>query len=138
MKQVIKHLNAENLKMIVVAVNIERVEGENGLDGLIYDIVQGCRDQKIPLVFCLTRYKLGYVGKFQGQQASILGVFNFQGANEEFGALVNKGRELRDEFYRQIYKNLDEYQVKLLRKENRFLDWQLFDRTREASSPGFY
>jgi|LauGreDrversion4_2_1035121.scaffolds.fasta_scaffold33357_4 ribosomal protein L7Ae-like RNA K-turn-binding protein len=38
-KEVIKHLNAENLKMIIMAINLERVEGENGLDGMIYDII---------------------------------------------------------------------------------------------------
>jgi len=27
------------------------------------------------------------VSKFQGQKASILGIFNFQGANEEFSQL---------------------------------------------------
>ena len=67
MKEVMKHLNAENLKMVIVAVNLERVEGDNGLDGMIYDIIQATRDQKIPLVFCLNRFKLGYVTKFQGQ-----------------------------------------------------------------------
>ena len=44
MKQVIKHLNAENLKMVILSVNVERVEGENGLDTLIYDVIQACRD----------------------------------------------------------------------------------------------
>jgi hypothetical protein len=39
MKEVIKHLNAENLKMIIMAINLERVEGDNGLDGMIYDII---------------------------------------------------------------------------------------------------
>jgi hypothetical protein len=66
MKEVYKHLMAENLKMVIVAVNLERVEGLNGLDDMIYDIIQATRDQKIPLVFCLNRFKLGYVTKFQG------------------------------------------------------------------------
>ncbi len=39
MKEVVKHLNAENLKMIIMAVNLEQVEGDNGLDGLIYDTI---------------------------------------------------------------------------------------------------
>jgi hypothetical protein len=39
MKEVVKHLNAENVKMIIMAVNLERVEGENGLDGMTYDII---------------------------------------------------------------------------------------------------
>ncbi len=138
MKEVIKHLNAENLKMIIMAVNLERVEGDNGLDGMIYDIIQTCRDQKIPLVFCLSRYKLGYVSKFQGQKASLLGIFNFQGANEEFGILQNKNMDMRKAFYEQLFKNLDDYQLKLLRKENRYLDWQLFDKLKEAATNNFF
>jgi hypothetical protein len=39
MKEVIKHLTAENIKMIIMALNLERVEGDNGLDGMIYDII---------------------------------------------------------------------------------------------------
>lgn len=39
MKEVLKHLNVENLKMVIMAVNIERAEGENGLDGMIYDVI---------------------------------------------------------------------------------------------------
>ena len=39
MKEVFKHLNAENLKMIIMAINLERVEGENGLDGMAYDVI---------------------------------------------------------------------------------------------------
>lgn len=39
-----KHLYADNLKMIIIAINLERVEGENGLDLIIYDIIQACRD----------------------------------------------------------------------------------------------
>jgi ribosomal protein L7Ae-like RNA K-turn-binding protein len=77
MKEVKKHLNAENLKMIILAVNLERVEEDNGLDELVGQIIQTTRDQKIPLVFCLSRYKLGFVSKFQSQLASIVGIFNF-------------------------------------------------------------
>ena len=44
MKEVNKHLNAENLKMIIMSINLERVEGDNGLDRMIYDIIQTCRD----------------------------------------------------------------------------------------------
>ena len=39
MKEVLKHLNVENLKMVIMAINIERAEGENGLDGMIYDVI---------------------------------------------------------------------------------------------------
>ena len=39
MKEVIKHLDAENLKMVNVAINLERVEGDNGLDDMVWHII---------------------------------------------------------------------------------------------------
>lgn len=35
-KEVIRHLNAENLKMVILAINIEKVEEEKGLDEMVY------------------------------------------------------------------------------------------------------
>ncbi|CDW71319.1 UNKNOWN [Stylonychia lemnae] len=136
-KEVAKHLDAENLKMVILAINIEKVEGDNGLDDYISHVVSQCRDFKIPLVYCFTRYKLGLITKFQGQMASAVGVFNFQGANDEFNTLVAKSKDQRREFYKQIAKNVSEYDVLLLRKENRFLDWQLFDQVK-ADPSTFY
>ena len=34
-KEVIKHLNAQNLKMIIMAVNLERNEEDKGLDDYV-------------------------------------------------------------------------------------------------------
>jgi selenocysteine insertion sequence-binding protein 2 len=65
-KEVLKHLNAENLKMIVIAVNLEKVDGDKGLDDMVYHLIETSRLQKIPLVFALSRYKLGFVSKYQG------------------------------------------------------------------------
>lgn len=36
MKEVIKHLEAENLKMIILAINLEKIDGQNGLNELVY------------------------------------------------------------------------------------------------------
>ena len=44
LKEVIKHLDAENLKMIILAINLEKVEGEKGLDDLVYHIIVACRE----------------------------------------------------------------------------------------------
>lgn len=52
--------------MIIVAVNLEKVDGDKGLDDMVYHIIQTSREQKIPLIFSLTRYKLGFVSKYQG------------------------------------------------------------------------
>lgn len=66
MKEVQKHLHAENLKLLVIATNLERVDGDHGLDDIVHDLVTAARELKVPVVFALTRYKLGFVSKYQG------------------------------------------------------------------------
>ena len=63
-KEVIKHLNADNLKMVIVAVNLEKIDGDNGLDDMVWQIICKSRELKIPIVFAYTRYKLGFLTKF--------------------------------------------------------------------------
>jgi ribosomal protein L7Ae-like RNA K-turn-binding protein len=77
LKEIQKNLCAKKLSMVIIATNIEKVEGLNGLDEYIYQIVQECYKQQLPLVFTLTRSQLGNITKFKGQKASIVGVFNF-------------------------------------------------------------
>ena len=63
--------------MVIIATNIERVEGDNGLDEAIHQIIQECAKQGIPVIFTLSRNQLGNITKFHGQKASIVGIFNF-------------------------------------------------------------
>eukprot|EP00347_Sterkiella_histriomuscorum_P002585 403367576 len=136
-KEIMKHLAAENLKMVILAINLERVDGEHGLDDFIYQIIQKSRELKVPLIFAMTRYKLGFVSKFQGQMASAIGIFNFQGANEEFNQLVLKSKVMRHDFYKQLARNVQDYEAILLRKENRFLDWTYFDQVKNEKTTFF-
>lgn len=86
--EVIKNLQAKKLNMVVLATNIERVEGQDGLDEHILQIVQECNKQAIPLVYTMTRSQLGFVTKYRGYKASIVGIFNYQGAIDEFKHVV--------------------------------------------------
>ena len=63
--------------MVILATNIERVEGENGLDELLLKVKEECKRQGVPLVICMSRSQLGFTTKFAGQRASIVGVFNY-------------------------------------------------------------
>lgn len=62
----IKHLNAENLKMVIMAVNMERNEEDKGLDDLVEHLILKSRELGVPVVFGYTRYKLGLLTKFKG------------------------------------------------------------------------
>ena len=43
LKEIMKNLFAGNLTMVIVATNVERVEGDGGLDDALHQIVQECR-----------------------------------------------------------------------------------------------
>eukprot|EP00350_Pseudokeronopsis_sp_OXSARD2_P003544 CAMPEP_0170543448 /NCGR_PEP_ID=MMETSP0211-20121228/2558_1 /TAXON_ID=311385 /ORGANISM="Pseudokeronopsis sp., Strain OXSARD2" /LENGTH=284 /DNA_ID=CAMNT_0010846825 /DNA_START=1204 /DNA_END=2058 /DNA_ORIENTATION=+ len=109
LKETLKHLQAEALKLVIIAKNLERVEGEKGIDELIFEIIQRARDQKIPVIFSMTRYKLGLCSKYHGYAASIVGVLNFQGANDEYNELVKEGDKYKRQFYQTLAKSLNEY-----------------------------
>ena len=106
--EVLKHLQAENLKMVIMATNLEKVKEERGLDEKVNQIVSKCREQQIPLVFSGERYQLGKIAKSVGQMVSTVGVFNYQGANEEFNSLVEEAKHQREEFYKKINIQLGE------------------------------
>ena len=75
--------------MIIIATNLEKVENvKNGLDEHLKMIIEECNMQKIPLVYCFNRSYLGRITKGFGNKASIVGIFNYQGANKEFENLV--------------------------------------------------
>jgi ribosomal protein L7Ae-like RNA K-turn-binding protein len=39
MKEVLKHLLAENVKLVILATNLERVEGDKGIDEIVHEIL---------------------------------------------------------------------------------------------------
>lgn len=47
---------------VVVAPNIEQIEAEGGLDDLLTSILAQAEAASIPIVFALSRKKLGQVG----------------------------------------------------------------------------
>jgi len=88
LREVQKHLNADNLTMVILATNLEKVEEAKGTDEIVTAIAATCRSKKIPLVFAMNRWKLGCASKFKGQLVSAVGIRSFQGANECYNELV--------------------------------------------------
>ena len=57
-------MSANKVTMVIVATNIERVEGEHGLDEQLLSITDECNRQGVPLIYAMSRQQLGYVTKF--------------------------------------------------------------------------
>lgn len=59
--QVSKAVKLKKAKTIIVAPNIEQIESEGGLDDLLTEIIEQAEGSEIPVVFALSRKKLGQV-----------------------------------------------------------------------------
>lgn len=64
LKEVSKNLNASKVNMVIIATNIERVEGEHGLDEQLLSIRDECKRQGVPLIYAMPRSQLGFVTKY--------------------------------------------------------------------------
>ena len=77
MHEVAKNLKIGQLKMLIIATDLEKVDIERGTDEVVNTLVQTCRRMQVPLVFAYDRYRLGCLAKYQGQKVSCIGVCNF-------------------------------------------------------------
>ena len=107
LKENMKYLQARKINMIIIATNIEKVDGDRGLDEFLYNMIKECQSQDIPVVFAMTRQQLGTVCKYRGEKASVVGIFNFQGANDEFNNLVKMNQQNRTQFYQKLQTSFD-------------------------------
>ena len=118
--------------MVILATDMEKVEDEGGIDEIIAQIAQMCRTLKVPLVYILSRNRLGSLAKYKGQHVSAVGVQNFQGANDVYKELVELTEKMREKFYEGLMRNMQTVDTAfgenvgdliMLRKENPFLNW---------------
>jgi len=73
-----KQLELQNVKCMIFAINIESITMPGGLNEQIIDLSEECRRQQIPVIFALSRNKLGRTVK--KQCVSCIAVVDFDGA----------------------------------------------------------
>ena len=60
-REVAKAVKLRKAKTVVVAPNIEQIESEGGLDDLLGSILKQAEEHGLPVVFALSRKKMGQV-----------------------------------------------------------------------------
>ena len=60
-REVAKAVKLRKAKTVVVAPNIEQIESEGGLDDLMRSILKQAEEFGLPVVFALSRKKMGQV-----------------------------------------------------------------------------
>jgi len=61
--EVTQHLKVGEVKMVVLATDLEKVDQERGTDEVVNAIAQICRRMNVPLVYAFNRYRLGCLAK---------------------------------------------------------------------------
>ncbi|XP_043933525.1 selenocysteine insertion sequence-binding protein 2-like [Protopterus annectens] len=109
LREVTKHLKLKKIKCVIISPNCEKIQSKGGLDEALYNVIAMAREQEIPFVFALGRKALGRcVNKLV--PVSVVGIFNYFGAENLFNKLVALTEEAR-KAYRDMVAALEQEQV---------------------------
>uniref|UniRef100_A0A914W6L4 Ribosomal protein L7Ae/L30e/S12e/Gadd45 domain-containing protein n=1 Tax=Plectus sambesii TaxID=2011161 RepID=A0A914W6L4_9BILA len=89
-----KQIGLRDAKCLIVATNIERIPIEGGLDDQIGALCAACREQELPVIFALSKNKLGRVVK--KACVSCVAVLNFQGADNQYKTMLEELRKCKE------------------------------------------
>lgn len=94
LREVTKHMKLSRIKCVIISPNCEKIQSKGGLDEALYNVIAMAREQEIPFVFALGRKALGRcVNKLV--PVSVVGIFNYFGAESLFNRLVELTEEAR-------------------------------------------
>jgi selenocysteine insertion sequence-binding protein 2 len=94
LREVAKAIRLGKAKTIVVTPNIEKIEAEGGLDDLLTSILEQAQQTNCPIVFALSRKKLGQIFGCR-KKMSAIAILDYAGAEElyrEMEQLAQEGR----------------------------------------------
>uniref|UniRef100_A0A3Q3DQ84 SECIS binding protein 2 like n=1 Tax=Hippocampus comes TaxID=109280 RepID=A0A3Q3DQ84_HIPCM len=109
LREVTKHMKLRKIKCVVISPNCEKIQAKGGLDEALYNVIAMAREQGIPFVFALGRKALGRcVNKLVA--VSVVGIFNYSGAERLFDHLVSLTEEAR-KAYKEMVSSLEQEQA---------------------------
>jgi ribosomal protein L7Ae-like RNA K-turn-binding protein len=94
LREVAKSVNVQSSKAIIIAPNIEQIESEGGLDDRIAQIIAEAKENNIPVVFALTKRRIGSALGVQGF-ISMVSILDYNGADDEFNIALKHAAEGR-------------------------------------------
>ncbi|XP_062860757.1 selenocysteine insertion sequence-binding protein 2-like [Trichomycterus rosablanca] len=109
LREVTKHMKLNKIQCVVISPNCEKIQAKGGLDEALYNVIAMAREQEIPFVFALGRKALGRcVNKLV--PVSVVGIFNYSGAEALFNRLVSLTEEAR-RAYKEMVCALEQEQA---------------------------
>ncbi|XP_062512156.1 selenocysteine insertion sequence-binding protein 2-like isoform X2 [Corticium candelabrum] len=101
LREVHKHLKLQKLKCVIVSPNVESITSQGGTDDLLHQIRAKCEEQKVPIVFALSRRGLGRAVS-KKVPVSIVGVFSYDGAQAHFNELLTTVEDARHAYTKLV------------------------------------
>ncbi|XP_004396589.1 PREDICTED: selenocysteine insertion sequence-binding protein 2-like isoform X2 [Odobenus rosmarus divergens] len=109
LREVTKHMKLNKIKCVIISPNCEKIQSKGGLDEALYNVIAMAREQEIPFVFALGRKALGRcVNKLV--PVSVVGIFNYFGAESLFNQLVELTEEAR-KAYKEMVAAMEQEQA---------------------------
>ncbi|XP_055010462.1 selenocysteine insertion sequence-binding protein 2-like isoform X2 [Boleophthalmus pectinirostris] len=117
LREVTKHMKLQKIKCVIISPNCEKIQAKGGLDEALCNVIAMAREQEIPFVFALGRKALGRcVNKLVA--VSVVGIFNYSGAEALFNQLVALTEEAR-KAYKDMVSALEQEKAEEALKQER-------------------
>lgn len=97
LREVARAVQRGKAKCLVVAPNLEVCETEGGLDDTVEDLVEACRDNDVPVIFALSRNRLGKALS-KNIRLSCIAVLSAEGAHQQFKECIKLTEDLRKQW----------------------------------------
>ena len=97
-KECLKRSKDGTLKMLIMAPDIEKIEGEGGLNSLIDDLLQSCESHNIPIVFALSMRTLGQIVINSAALISVIGILDYSATEKLFEKALELGKKNKNQF----------------------------------------
>ena len=101
LREVTKGVQLEKAKCVIVAPNIEETDQAGGLDDVIGTILEEATNNGTPVVFALTRNRLGKIVGGARVRVSALAVLDYSGAEDMFHGMIKTAAACRAEYKRR-------------------------------------
>ena len=119
-REVTKHLHMNKLKCVILAPNCEKIQSKGGLDEAINLIIQTAIEKNVPFLFALGRKLLGKaINKLV--PVSVVGIFDYAGAEEHFRRLVDLANNAKLA-YQEIIEEYEKEECDLLLSQVEIVD----------------
>jgi ribosomal protein L7Ae-like RNA K-turn-binding protein len=107
-KECLKKCEEGSLKCLIVAPNIEKVDGEGGLDALILELITNCKAKNIPVVFGLNMRALGSILINQAVLIGCIGILDYTATEKLYDRMIKIYKTNKERFVGEAY-NPEEY-----------------------------